>query len=163
MLHQPISTGLLGAKTWKMNNSSKSRRLGRTGSELMKNGGRAPWSNCQVWCGEISINLQWPLFYVNVAGGHWEEWMCRQGPDTWDTSWINDLCIMGNLKPAVSNTESSNPTVKTLRPPDPSAILICIKRPLWQMAGHPWVTSQRCKNRRQWAHNLFHATMSVPV
>lgn len=38
-----------------------------------------------------------------------------QGLDTWDTSWINDLCIMGNLKPAVTNTEWCKATVKTLR------------------------------------------------
>ena len=74
------------------------------------------WFDCHVRFDEISIKLQWPLLHVNMAGGHWEEWMCWQGPDTWDTTWINDLCIMGNLKPAVTNTECCD----NIKVPDPS-------------------------------------------
>lgn len=73
-----------------------------------------PRFNWYVWCGEISISLQWPLLHVNTAGGHREGWMSWQGRDTWDTSWINDLCIMGNLKPAVTNTAQRDATVKIL-------------------------------------------------
>lgn len=83
-----------------------------------------------------------------MAGGHWEGWMCWQGLDTWDTSWINDLCIMGNLKPAVTNTECCNSWWKHYGPGS-ICILICIKRPLWWMAGQPQVRTQNTKREYQ--------------
>lgn len=76
--------------------------------------------------------------------------MCWQGLDTWDVSWINDLCIMGNLHPAVMNTECCKAAVKTLRPwihlfHDLS------KRPLWRTASQLQV---RTRNTN-WADQIF--------